>query len=329
MNAEYLEQLVPFVRDRLKRAGIRLARSRHRALAPSARKVTARDRERVLCYLRSVAGKRAADHRTQRVVRDRATQDARRERAAALPAHQEHRRGVTRLASTTRRLVATLVGACLLASVSEAWAGMPIYSLTDVARLRLETISFFLVLLLVITALVRWAWNWYQRDAPHLPRLSYKGALGLIVVWGLALQLVLSMIAGARELMTPGAWVKVGATYQLEQAPAGSADGRDQFARRRDLERLRRTLWDYAAAHEGTLPPHEFMAGFTDAVWTTADPSGARFGYLGNRRTGEAQRIVAYEPGVFGRQRLVLYGDGQIREIDARDLARMLEADRR
>jgi hypothetical protein len=206
---------------------------------------------------------------------------------------------------------------------------MPMVSLTDVARLRLETISFFVVLLLAITALVRWVWNWYQRDAPHLPRLSYKGALGFILVWGLALQLVLSMIAGARELMTPGAWVKVGATYQLAKSPDGSAESRDQFARRRALEQLRRALWDYAAAHDGTLPLHEFMPGLADAVWATSDPSSARFGYLGGRRTGDARQIVAYEPGVFGRQRLVLYGDGQIRELDARDLHRSLAAEKR
>ncbi len=58
----------------------------------------------------------------------------------------------------------------------------------------------------------------------------------------------------------------------------------------------------------------------------TRDPSGVRFGYLGGGRTGEEGRVVAYEPGVFGRQRFVLYADGQIRELDARELTGWLQA---
>ena len=36
------------------------------------------------------------------------------------------------------------------------------------------------------------------------------------VVWGSLFVLVLTMISGARELMTPGAWKKDGITYVLE-----------------------------------------------------------------------------------------------------------------
>ena len=96
---------------------------------------------------------------------------------------------------------------------------MPMYSLTDVATLRLEAISIFLVLILAVTWVVQRLWNFYQRDVPSLPRLSFRGALGFVVVWGLLLQLVLAMIAGARELMTPGAWVKDGAVYRLKAEP--------------------------------------------------------------------------------------------------------------
>ena len=53
-----------------------------------------------------------------------------------------------------------------------AHAGMTVYDLTDVARLRLEDISFFLVLLLLATFGIRFLWNVFARDFPRLPRGS-------------------------------------------------------------------------------------------------------------------------------------------------------------
>lgn len=96
-----------------------------------------------------------------------------------------------------------------------AKAGMPSVTLTDFARLRLETASFFLVGLLVSAAVVRWCWNLLARDFPRLPPLRYGGALGLVALWSLLFVIVLTMISGARELMTPGAWVRQGMTYKL------------------------------------------------------------------------------------------------------------------
>lgn len=115
------------------------------------------------------------------------------------------------------------VGAGLLAmaglalSAQPAIAGMPApYTLNDLARLRIETISFFLVVLLASAALVRWIWNGLRRGgASRLPHLSYGKALGVVVLWGLLFSVVLAMISGARELMTPGAWDRQGATYKL------------------------------------------------------------------------------------------------------------------
>ena len=40
--------------------------------------------------------------------------------------------------------------------------------------------------------------------------------MAAVVLWGLLFMLVLTMISGARELLTPGAWEKKGATYQLK-----------------------------------------------------------------------------------------------------------------
>ena len=97
-----------------------------------------------------------------------------------------------------------------------ARAGMPYPPmLTDMARLRIQAISFFVFVLLACAGLIQLLWNMMRSSFPRLPRLSYPKALGLVVLWGLLFIVVLAMISGARELMTPGAWEKQGATYRL------------------------------------------------------------------------------------------------------------------
>src|SRR5262245_47532465 len=102
-----------------------------------------------------------------------------------------------------------------LAAPSVALAGMPSFKVNDVAMLRVESLSFFLVVFLVSALFIQVLWNFLRRDFPRLPRLSYGKALGLVTLWGTLFVLVLTMISGARELLTPGAWDKVGFTYKL------------------------------------------------------------------------------------------------------------------
>jgi hypothetical protein len=85
----------------------------------------------------------------------------------------------------------------------------------ETAGERLEVISFFLAVLLILALIVQGLWNGLRRDFPRLPRLGYFRALGLLLLWGLLFVLVLTMISGARELLTPGAWEKHGPTYKL------------------------------------------------------------------------------------------------------------------
>ena len=98
-------------------------------------------------------------------------------------------------------------------------AGMPSFGLTDIAHMRLETISFFLLVLVLSAWGVQKLWNGLTKDFPKLPRMSYARAVGVICLWGLLFVLILTMISGARELMTPGAWEKHGATYKLKEQP--------------------------------------------------------------------------------------------------------------
>src|SRR3954466_14791486 len=119
-------------------------------------------------------------------------------------------------------------------------AGMPSITLTDAASLRLQSISFFLVLFLLSALVIRWIWNSLTTDFPRLPRLSYPKALGLVGLWGLLFLLVLTMISGARELMTPGAWKKDGLTYALgdERKPDEPPPAPTEEDRRRKLASL-------------------------------------------------------------------------------------------
>jgi hypothetical protein len=109
----------------------------------------------------------------------------------------------------------------LLATVTlltqAAYAGMPSpITLRDMARMRIEAISFFLLVLLVSAKLIQWVWNGMRSNPSRVPRLTYPRSLGLVALWGLLFIVVLAMISGARELMTPGAWQKQGATYRLK-----------------------------------------------------------------------------------------------------------------
>jgi hypothetical protein len=66
-------------------------------------------------------------------------------------------------------------------------------------------------------------WNGLRRDFAWLPYLSYFKACCVVVLWGLLFVVVLTMISGARELMTPGAWEKNGLTYKLREDTAAQA----------------------------------------------------------------------------------------------------------
>lgn len=115
------------------------------------------------------------------------------------------------------RLHSFIFLAAITSSASPALAGMPApFTLTDIARARLEVIAFFLAVFLLSAGGVKWLWNGLRKSFTKLPHLNYWRALWLVALWGLLFTVVLAMISGARELMTPGAWEQKGATYQLK-----------------------------------------------------------------------------------------------------------------
>ena len=206
----------------------------------------------------------------------------------------------------------------LIAQSRPAHAGMPTIDLTDVAKFRVDAISFFVLLGLLSALGVKLIWNSFQKDFPNLPRLNYGKALGLTTLWGLLFLIVLTMISGARELMTPGAWVKQGYTYKLDTAssPPSPETEAAQLRQQREtrLNQLARALLAHAASHAGKYPekPEEIPAD----LWQTDDSSNARYEYTPGLTTSDKEKILVYEPAIYGDKRFILQADGQILEQD-------------
>lgn len=196
----------------------------------------------------------------------------------------------------------------LIAGVANSHAGMTVYDLNDVVRLRLQDVSFFTVLFLVCAFGVRFLWNYLAKDFSRLPRLTYGKSLCLTGLLSLGMLLVLSMISGARELLTPGAWRKQGHEYRLNETAS-------EPRRRQSLETLRSALFLYAQGHDGQFPLHDFVPEIQGKLWESPDANGTRYLYVGGLTSGAATNIVACEPLVFGEQRFVLFADGNIQKL--------------
>ena len=228
-----------------------------------------------------------------------------------------------------RRICFSLGCAWLLARPSGVLAGMasPLPSDPElVARLnesvlfRLQAISFFLLVLLVCTTLVRWLWNALGRDIPALPRLSFGKALAGVLLWGLLAIIVLAMISGARELMTPGAWKKQGYTYRLDEQPSREPEPGPETIRRQHLERLRTALWQFAATHNGRFPASEEVSAIPRELWEIPESGGLRYQYVPGLSAGLSPTPFVVGPEWEPGQRLVLRINGDILSVPSRDL---------
>jgi hypothetical protein len=128
--------------------------------------------------------------------------------------------------------------------------------------------------------------------------------------------------------MTPGAWKKVGYTYKLAEEKPAAAEGRLEGERRQALERLRAALWTYARSHEGRFPPADAREAIPEEAWRVPDPSGMRYLYVAGQPADVGHAILAYEPGLFGAQRMVLRTDGQIVFMSPETIDRTLAGER-
>jgi hypothetical protein len=196
-------------------------------------------------------------------------------------------------------------------------AGMTVYDLNDVVRLRLEDISFFALLLVICALGVKLLWNYVAKGFTRLPRINFGRSLCLTGLLSLLMLLVLSMISGARELLTPGAWRRQGSAYRLNDA--GS-----EPLRRESMEFLRGALRTYAEQHDGNYPPHDFIPEITEKVWQAPDSVGTRYIYMGGLSRNAIGQLLACEPPNFGEQRLVLFADGAIKSLSTPEIRRAM-----
>lgn len=196
-------------------------------------------------------------------------------------------------------------GVVLVLTGLPARAGMTSYTLNDVVRLRLEDISFFTVLLLVCSFGILVAWNYVARGVPFVPRLNFLRALCVTGVLSLLMLLVLSMISGARELLTPGVWRRQGTSYRLNENVS-------EPVRRQSLEYLKSALVDYRRGHDGRWPAHPLVPEIPEKIWLTPDSQGARYLYFPPLGAAGRTELVACEPESFGEQRYVLLSNGDV-----------------
>jgi len=182
---------------------------------------------------------------------------------------------------------------------------MPSFELRDIYRLRVQELSFFLFLLIACAFLFKLTWNYAVKGFPYLPTLNFKRSLCLAILFGLVMLLVLTMISGIREVLTPGAWRKQGSTYRLN-------DPAQEPMRRRSIEHLRTALFQYAKEHGGSFPAHDFSQEIPEKIWESPDQAGSHYIYSGSLTTNDVRSVLALEPINFGDQRLVLMCSGEI-----------------
>ncbi len=210
---------------------------------------------------------------------------------------------------------------CLwLLATGSAFAGMTVVTLTDVAAARLDALSFFLVTYLVISWVVKLIWNQLAKSFASLPVLKYRQALGVVFVTGLLFYVVLTMISGARELLTPGAWEKQGSGYRLRD---GEVVGLTKEQRRDAMGKLKAAIWEYAKTSGGLAPTGPFGGQVAAELWNYGD--GGFYALVPGVKPGGGREVMVYEPSTAGGRRFVLLADGSIEDKAEGDLKRELD----
>lgn len=196
-----------------------------------------------------------------------------------------------------------------LFTAGSAFAGMTTITLTDIASARIDALSFFLFTYLLISWVVKLIWNQLAKTFAALPRLKYREALGVVFVSGLLFYVVLTMISGARELLTPGAWEKQGKGYRLRGEEVVSMS---KTERRRAIMSLKYAIWDFAKSNEGKAPSGPFSGDLEDELWEFGD--GGMYAIVPHVKVGEGREVLVYEPAAAGARRFVLLADGSIED---------------
>lgn len=208
-----------------------------------------------------------------------------------------------------RAKVLTFTGGMLFFLVQPAHAGMTVYGLNDFYRLRVQEISFLVFLLLICALVLKFVWNCAFKGITSVPRIKYFQALALSILFGLAMLLILTMISGIREVLTPGAWRHQGTSYKLNSPT-------HEPMRLRSLEHLRAALMNYAQTHDGKFPATDFSDEINEKLWESPEENGSHYIYRGGLTLADTNALLAVEPVMFGDRRFGLFVSGQIQLLD-------------
>ena len=209
-------------------------------------------------------------------------------------------------------------------------AGNMMASFTEVTRLRVEGVSFFLLVLFLSALGVQGVWNALTADFPRWSRLSYAKAVGVVVLWALICVPIYVTLSEFQKWRSPGPKPPVTSLETLADPPASVRSGISiEAARRSAIDRLAAKLFAYAEAHEGAFPRDVAELAGPDRVWELPDGSGLLYLYVAGRKVGDLDAILAYEPGLYGNTRHVLFADGSIRFMDVDAIRKALKAEGR
>ncbi|MEN9359036.1 MAG: hypothetical protein RL095_571 [Verrucomicrobiota bacterium] len=196
-----------------------------------------------------------------------------------------------------------------------AWAGMPTFYVSDMAKTRLESISFGLVVFIVGTELFRRLWN--SQVVPMFGdkfRLGWKAGFLFTGLLSALMLLILTLISGTREVMTPAAWEKDGMTHKIKT----------ELNPRSRIEGLRDDLLRLGVANGGKLPDNELKLPRPELL--RAGPENRAFTYLPGQSLGDKNSLLVLEGMRHGQTRLLLFANGDI--VESGELLRKILEDR-
>ena len=204
------------------------------------------------------------------------------------------------------------------------FAGMPSVRLGYMTSLRIEAISFFLFIFFISTWIFKYLWNGVFVEMANLPKITYMRALGIMILWGMLFNLVLTMISGARELMTPGAWEPKGITYKLKNSDSNKASVEDRLTH---IQQLSTTLVDYANKHNNMFPLNNFDSDIPQQLWKLPQ-SEARYKYISGIYFDKTKKLILlYEPEFVGKKRYVMFGSGEVALLSTSEIKKSFQAE--
>jgi hypothetical protein len=183
------------------------------------------------------------------------------------------------------RLIFAAAFAIIGLPVSPVYAGMPVPVLTEYGMERLIGISTAAFVVMVIAAIpMMFCWNALIGDGNgYFKRLNYPKALGITFLGGCFFVLILVMVAGSRELFSPGAWIPNGIVSKTafdteRERIAKTAEQSYDLLRRDAVVKLRDTLRQFIQEHD-RLPVSIEESKFGD-LWLIPFAAGMQYEYF-------------------------------------------------